>query len=145
MKSLTKKLLTVLITTVILFNPLQLIAQDSAQGTTSGNFVDESLSDLYVVLGSGAVGAVLGLSTLSFVETPKDHLKNVAIGGAIGVVFGVGMVIFNQATKSSIITSDLNQELTPESSEGLSRFEFSKQKIAVNYMMQPTLGYNFTF
>ncbi len=144
MKSLTKKLLTGLITTVILIQPLQLRAQDDAKGTTSGSFVDESLSDLYVVLGSGAVGAVLGLSTLSFAETPKDHLKNVAIGGAIGVVFGVGMVIYNQATKTSII-ADLPRELTPESSEGLARFEFSQQKIAQSYLMQPSLGYNFTF
>ena len=144
MKSgLIKKLLTGLITAVILVNPLTVKAQDAKDG--NANFVDNSLSDLYVVLGAGAVGAVLGLSTLSFVETPKDHLNNVAIGGAIGIVVGVGMVVFNQATKSQSIVTDYKHELTPESSEGLARFEFSKQKIAQNYLMQPTVGYNFTF
>lgn len=142
MKTLTKKLLTGLITTVILINPLQLRAQEKV---TTGSLVDESLGDLYVVLGSTAVGAVLGLSTLSFAETPKDHMKNVAIGGALGLVFGVGLVVYNQATKSSAVISDLPREITPASSEGIARLEFSKQKIAENFMMQPTLGYNFTF
>ena len=142
MKStLTKKLLTCLVTTVILLNPLQLRAQDS----NPTGFVDESLNDLYVVLGSGAVGAVLGLSTLSFVETPKDHMKNIAIGGAIGIVFGVGYVIFNQATKSQTITSEATSPMTAESNESLARVDFSKQKIAENYLQTPTLGFNFTF
>ncbi len=140
---LIKKLLTGLITAVILVQPLQVNAQDAKAG--DGTFVDNSLSDLYVVLGSGAVGAVLGLSTLSFVETPKDHFNNVAIGGAIGIVFGVGMVIFNQATRSQVIVMDSGREITPETSEGLARFEFSKQKIAQSYLMQPSVGYNFTF
>lgn len=144
MKSeLIKKLLTGLITAVILMNPLQVKAQDGKDA--GGSFVDDSLSDLYVVLGAGAVGAVLGLSTLSFTETPKDHLNNVAIGGALGVVFGVGLVIFNQATRSQSMVVDLPHDITPETSEGLARFEFSKQKIAENYLMQPTVGYNFTF
>lgn len=143
MKSLmTKKLLTGLITAVILLNPLQLRAQDAAK---SVGFVDESLGDLYVVLGSGVVGAVLGLSTLSFAETPKDHMQNVAIGGALGVVVGVGLVIFNQASKSSTFVSELPKKMTPETSENLARVEFSKQKIAENFLMQPTVGYSFTF
>lgn len=143
MKStLAKKLLTCLVTTVILLNPLQLRAQDS----NSASFVDESLNDLYVVLGSGAVGAVLGLSTLSFVETPKDHLKNIAIGGAIGIVFGVGYVIFSQATKSQTSITELTPvPMTSEDVEGLARIDFSKQKIAQSYLQEPTIGFNFTF
>lgn len=142
MKStLTKKLLTCLVTAVILLNPLQLRAQDS----NSAGFVDESLNDLYVVLGSGAIGAVLGLSTLSFVETPKDHMKNIAIGGAIGIVFGVGYVIFNQATKSQIITELTPSPMTAETNESLARIDFSKQKIAESYLKDPTVGFSFTF
>jgi len=142
MKSLIKKLLTGLITTVILINPLQLRAQEQV---APGNLVNDSLGDIYVVLGATAVGAVLGLSTLSFAETPKDHMKNVAIGGAIGLVFGVGLVVYNQATISSAVISNHPKEITPDTSEGLARLEFSQQKIAENFMMQPTFAYNFNF
>ena len=55
---------------------------------------------LLKVAGLGAFGAVLGLSTLSFVDEPGDHLKNIVTGGAIGIIIGVGLVAFNQATKS---------------------------------------------
>jgi hypothetical protein len=60
----------------------------------------ESMSDFYVVAGTTVGGAVLGLSTLSFVEEPGDHLKNVVVGGAIGMILGVGIVAYSQATKS---------------------------------------------
>ncbi|MBC7713579.1 MAG: hypothetical protein H7177_09580 [Rhizobacter sp.] len=139
--NLLKKLLTALITAVILVNPIQVMAQDSKEGSVA----DESLQDLTTVIGSGVVGAVLGLSTLSFVDKPKDHFKNIAIGGAIGMVIGVGLVIFNQANKSGASLSENKLPLSPESFEGLARSEFSEQKIAENYLMQPTFGYNFTF
>ncbi|MBC7430124.1 MAG: hypothetical protein H7336_16030 [Bacteriovorax sp.] len=141
-KNLLKKFLTGLITAVILLNPLLAIAQDSNKG---GSVADESLQDLTIVVATGAVGAVLGLSTLSFVDTPKEHLKNIAIGGALGIVVGVGLVIFNQASKSAMTVADTLAPLTPETSEGLARSEFSKQRIAENYLMQPTVAYNFTF
>lgn len=141
--TLTKKLLTFFITAVILINPHQLRAQDSAG---SGSFVDESILDLGIVLGAGAAGAILGLSTLSFVETPKDHLKNIAIGGAIGIVVGVGIVVFSQASRSqTVIVGDAATPLTPEAVESLARLDFSKQKIAENYLQSPALGFNFTF
>ena len=142
--SLSKRLLTFLITAVILLNPMKSMAQDES-GTSTG-ILDESVQDLTVVLGSGVVGAVLGLSTLSFVDEPKDHFKNVAIGGAIGIVVGVGIVIFGQATKSqSIMTNQNPRDLTPESSESMARLDFSKQKIAESYTLPTTVGYNFTF
>ncbi|HAZ12032.1 MAG: hypothetical protein A2X86_06725 [Bdellovibrionales bacterium GWA2_49_15] len=61
---------------------------------------DESLRDMYIVLGTTAVGATLGLSTLSFVEEPGHHLKNVIVGGALGIIVGVGVVAYMQANKS---------------------------------------------
>jgi hypothetical protein len=137
-----KNLITKLMTVVILLNPILVNAQADNKGS---NLVDESIQDLAIVMGAGAVGAVLGLSTLSFAETPKDHLKNVAIGGAIGVVIGVGLVVFGQANKSSAEIGEVNKILSPESLEGISRLEFSQQKIANSYLMQPTFEYNFTF
>lgn len=64
------------------------------------DLIKSSVRDLTTVLVVGAGGAVLGLSTLSFVETPKDHLKNILIGGALGVIVGVGVVAYNQANAS---------------------------------------------
>ena len=64
------------------------------------DFVDDSVKDILTVVSAGAAGAVLGLSTLSFVETPKDHLKNIVVGGALGIIVGVGVVAYNQANVS---------------------------------------------
>ncbi len=142
MKSVfAKKITSFLLVAIILINPLQLRAQEN---TSAGSF-DESLQDLTLVMGAGAVGAVLGLSTLSFVDKPKDHFKNVAIGGAIGIVIGVGIVIFGQATKPQAIVELTPPKMTPESSESYARLDFSKQKIAESYFQEPTVGYNFTF
>lgn len=138
-----KSLLTLIITAVILINPIQ---QATAQDNMSQSGVlDESLADLTLVLGAGIGGAVLGLSTLSFVDRPKDHLKNIAIGGAIGIVLGVGIAVFGQATKSQAIVADAEAPLNSNSVESFARADFSKQRIAENYLMQPTVGYNFSF
>jgi hypothetical protein len=56
--------------------------------------------DFFLVAGMGGIGAILGLSTLSFVEEPKDHFKNIIVGGAVGVIVGVGVVAWMQANKS---------------------------------------------
>lgn len=66
----------------------------------SGGVFDESLQDFTVVISLGGAGAVLGLSTLSFVERPGDHLRNIVVGAALGVVIGVSVVAWKQATQS---------------------------------------------
>jgi|GEM_PF-2515225 len=83
-----------LCTGVLLLSPL-VMAQDQEKSV-----YDESLKDMYVVLGTTTIGAVLGLSTLSFVEEPSAHIKNIVVGGALGIIVGVGVVAFNQASKS---------------------------------------------
>jgi hypothetical protein len=70
-------------------------AQDSMEG-----LVEDTKSDLLIVVGGGLAGAVLGLSTLSFVDEPKDHTRNILVGASIGVIAGVAYVAFNQANKS---------------------------------------------
>ncbi len=75
------------------------IAQDAGNAKSSG-ILDGAKSDMTLILALGAGGAILGLSTLSFVETPKDHLKNILVGGAIGIIIGVGVVAWRQATAS---------------------------------------------
>ena len=111
------------------------------------SIIDDSLRDMSLVIGSGAVGAVLGLSTLSFVDTPSKHLKNIAVGGAIGIVVGVAVVIFSQATRSSSAITENQSEIpmNPEKFADLSRQEFSQEKIVKNFQKQPSVGYSFSF
>jgi hypothetical protein len=52
------------------------------------------------VAATTAGGAILGLSTLSFVDEPGDHLKNILFGGAIGLIIGVAVVAYSQAQGS---------------------------------------------
>jgi hypothetical protein len=63
-------------------------------------FADEGMDDLMVVAGIGAGGALLGLSTLSFVKEPKDHTDKIITGAAIGIIIGVIVVAVGQADKA---------------------------------------------
>lgn len=81
---------------------LSLINSSFAQDSSS-DILAQTRSDIIAVSALGVVGAVLGLSTLSFVDEPKDHLKNIVVGGAIGIIVGVGVVAFTQASKSQKI------------------------------------------
>jgi hypothetical protein len=79
-------------------------AQDAAAAGSAGGDDDvfgESMQDLSIVGGMGVVGAVIGLSTLSFVDEPSDNFRNILVGGAIGIILGVGIVAYKQATKTN--------------------------------------------
>ncbi len=67
------------------------------QAGDNESIVDSSIADATTVFAIGAAGAILGLSTLSFVEKPKDHLKNILVGGSIGIIAGVVVVALRQA------------------------------------------------
>lgn len=69
----------------------------------NSSIVEQSLQDAMIIGGTALGGAVLGLSTLSFVDEPSDHLKNVLVGGAVGIIVGVGLVAYMQANKSQTI------------------------------------------
>lgn len=144
-KYLSVLVLSLTLVTLSLANPVMAATADEA--TTSG-LVDDSIRDMTIVLGSGAVGAILGLSTLSFVEHPSDHWKNVAIGGAIGVVIGVGAVIFNAASRTTTMAVGLNEghvPMNPEKLVTLSRHDFMNFRIAKDHLKEPSLGYTFQF
>lgn len=79
---------------------LNMIVTPSVFAQDDTSFVDDSIRDISIIAGTGLGGAVLGLSTLSFVEEPGDHLKNIVVGGAIGIIIGVGIVAYGQANKS---------------------------------------------
>jgi hypothetical protein len=113
------------------------------------NLVQDSVRDLTTVLAIGAGGAVLGLSTLSFVDEPKDHLRNVLIGGAIGVIVGVGVVVYNQAENSrkEFEKQALIKENKPEGFTSVARtrwhFEEFGKYAAQNQL--PQVQYSFSF
>lgn len=122
-------------------------AQDAAAGGDAGGdpLLDDAMTDVYTVAGIGAMGAILGLSTLSFVEEPKEHLKNILIGGSIGVIVGVGVVAWRTATKSKdIYEENALYKLTPDfntinryswhkSNHNKINGKFDKKISAVNY------------
>ncbi len=140
-----KSVLTLIITAVILINPIQQVAAQDHDSESESGFMDDSVADLTLVLGAGVAGAILGLSTLSFVEVPKDHFKNIAVGGAIGIVLGVAIAVSGQASKSK---SSITQSVAPldaNSLESLTRIDFRNQRIAKNYITEPTVNYQFSF
>ncbi len=73
-------------------------AQDNAKDMEE--LVAGTKSDLLVVISGGLAGAILGLSTLSFVDEPKEHTRNIIVGASIGIIAGVGYVAYSQAAKS---------------------------------------------
>lgn len=73
-------------------------AQDNSKDVEE--LVEGTKSDLLVVISGGLAGAVLGLSTLSFVDEPKDHTRNIIVGASLGIIAGVGYVAYSQANKS---------------------------------------------
>ena len=72
----------------------------AAEGDQSSDIMKESVLDVSTVAATTLGGAVLGLSTLSFVAEPKEHLKNIVVGGAIGLIIGVVYVAVQKATES---------------------------------------------
>jgi len=120
-----------------------------AAGAQGGDedVLQESLLDITTVVAIGGAGAVLGLSTLSFVEEPKDHLKNILVGGAIGIIIGVGIVAYKQASASKEVFYE-GAQVTPDF-QTLDRtvWHSQEQKKLLNSTgyNQSQLGYSFTF
>ena len=132
---------------VVFILMLSLVIPSLALGAdedASTGLVDDSIRDFSIVLGAGAAGAVIGLSTLSFVDEPSKHFKNVAVGGAIGIVMGVGYVIFSQATRSSSSIGE-TMPMNQDKFVSMSKKEFSDYKIAQNYFQVPSFTYQFSF
>lgn len=65
------------------------------------DFIKSTQNDIMLIAGAGAAGAILGLSTLSFVDKPSKHVSNIWTGAAIGVIVGVVFVAYTSAQKNS--------------------------------------------
>lgn len=121
-----------------------------SQDDPSSEIIDESLKDISIVMATGLGGAILGLSTLSFVEEPKEHLRNILIGGSIGIIIGVGVVAWNAANKSrSMYQNYENQGINLKSWDGHQRLAWHKESHeGINNEISKNLsvvGYSFNF
>lgn len=116
-------------------------AQDNADSV-----LQESMRDIITVGALGGVGAVIGLSTLSFAEEPSKKLKNIVVGASIGIILGVGVVAWQQATKS--------QESYQEAASLVPSYDFNTNERVVwhqakheekNSKNLEMVGYSFSF
>jgi len=57
-------------------------------------------SDFRMIVFAGLGGAVLGLSTLSFVEKPSKEIKRIYIGFAVGAIIASIFVLYKATSKS---------------------------------------------
>ncbi len=98
---MNKKMISITNFILILCSVIMYIPQDAySQDENLDSLVGDTKNDLMIVVGGGLAGAVLGLSTLSFVEEPKEHTRNIVVGASIGIIAGVAVVAFSQATKT---------------------------------------------
>lgn len=147
MSSIFKKFL---IFSVLASLSLAAFAQDKAgagapapEGEIGADIIKESLGDLTLVAVAGLSGAVLGLSTLSFVDEPSEHLDNIVVGGALGIIVGVGVVAYLQAVKSE----DKYEEADPGYGFNTrSRMRWARESHKkVSTVMPTQFGYQLTF
>lgn len=145
MKEMIMLALKIRMTSLIVLASLMLtVVPANAQENTAGP--DGPLTDLYIVLGAGAAGAILGLSTLSFVDQPTKNFRNVSMGAAIGIILGVGVVIYNQATKTS--TNMYSADPLPLNSEQfsqVSRLDFMQKTSFDSYRQNEWVNFTATF
>ena len=97
---------------------------------------EETKTDAYIVLGSASMGAVLGLSTLSFSSNASEDLNHIVVGSAIGIIIGVAIVAWRQVNKG------------PEFYEKNSQYDFPSglQEGWKNEISSPFLvSYSFSF
>ena len=143
----------ILIFTLIIFGLNNVFAQEN-QGAGGGDveaFVNDTKTDLLIVVAGGLAGAVLGLSTLSFVEEPKEHTRNILVGASLGIILGVGYVAFNQANKSRDMFYPGEEEVYLNSGKKfntLARIRWHQSEVAEKNHQFNTLnqvGFTFTY
>ncbi len=117
----------------------------SADSSPVDELVKESKSDLLIVAGGGLAGAILGLSTLSFVDEPKKHTKNILTGASIGIIAGVIYVAYTQAyeTKQSVYSNIDSKDFDTISRDSWHNEEFSKYNS--NLSAQKIVNYSFSY
>ena len=134
MKKLICALLSLsLLTTAV--NPA--FAQESED-----DIIKNTQNDIMLVAVAGAGGAVLGLSTLSFVEKPSKHVSNIWTGAALGIIAGVIFVAYNSAQKGS---EDLQSSSEFSSSERVAWHSENTENLSFNQVQFGTQIYQLSF
>lgn len=112
--------------------------------------VSETKNDLLVVVGAGLAGAILGLSTLSFVEEPKEHTQNIIMGASLGIIAGVAYVAVSQATKSQDLLVpppvEDEEEFSSMGTKSRRRWHYghvSENQKLISYINQVQLNFRF--
>lgn len=95
-----KKLVCMLLTVQILLSGT-FVSNAYSQDGDEDDIIKSTQNDIMLIGAAAAGGAILGLSTLSFVDKPSKHISNIWTGAAIGVIAGVIFVAYNSAQKSS--------------------------------------------
>ena len=142
----------------ILFSALSLFfvstpafSQAEAGGGGESTYFEDSFRDVSIVGATAVGGAILGLSTLSFVETPGDHLKNIVVGAAVGIILGVGLVAYMAATKNKDAIEEASLYIQPNKDAQFAtatrlQWHSSKHSAYNKKQRDPSLvGYQFTF
>ena len=80
---------------------LSIGVDNSAFAQDEDDIIKNTQNDILIVGAAGAAGAILGLSTLSFVDKPSKHISNTWTGAALGIIAGVFFVAYNSAQKGS--------------------------------------------
>lgn len=116
-------------------------------GATEADVLEDSIDDLLLVAYCGLGGAVLGLSTLSFVDEPGEHLNNVLVGGAIGIIAGVGLVAYKQAVTTNENYEQEGAEVTSIdfSTSQRRRWAETSHKAILAKRPIPQVGWAFSF
>lgn len=140
-----KKLLSFLLCLQFLIMPV--MAQEGGEGgSADDDLVKTTQQDILIVAGAAGAGAILGLSTLSFVDQPSRHLRNVYSGAAIGMIVGVIFVAYNSAQRG---TEELQNEeeasIEFNTSERLSWHEKNAQDLTLAQVHFGTNFLNLTF
>lgn len=100
MAQITKLIKQSILSSVVI---LSLFSQNAFAQNGDDNLdglVNDTKNDLLTVVGGGLAGAILGLSTLSFVDEPKEHTNNIVVGASLGIIAGVAFVALSQATRT---------------------------------------------
>lgn len=110
------------------------------EGGGEDDIIKNTQNDILLVAGAGAGGAIIGLSTLSFYETPSNHISNIWTGAAIGLIAGVIFVAYTSAQKGS---EDLVSQAASEGFSTAERASWHSEKSELLTMQSVQFGTQF--
>lgn len=134
-----KKLLTVLLSLQIF---LATAVVNPAFAQEEDDIVKSTQQDLILVGAAGVGGAILGLSTLSFVDKPSKHVSNIWTGAALGIIAGVIFVAYNSAARGS---EDLQSSSEFNSSERVAWHSENAENLTLSQVQFGTQIWNYSF